>query len=106
MKQKENTNISPEKGTEFAKSVDEQERARMTQHNGGEMVTCIHCKKEIHQGEKRYFSRQAGMKGIYHWECFISACRQANKVGAQEIETIAVSAGVYDNFNSYDVVDD
>ena len=73
---------------------------------GGETMQCVFCKKEIHEGERRYFSRQAGMKGLYHWDCFISACRQANKVGAQEIETIAVSAGLYDNFNSYDVVDE
>ncbi|MBM3328442.1 MAG: hypothetical protein FJY67_03080 [Calditrichaeota bacterium] len=65
------------------------------------MTTCIYCHKEIRQGEKRYFSRQAGMKGLYHWDCFIQACRQANKVGAQEIETITVSAGLYDNYNEY-----
>lgn len=76
------------------------------QSQAGEAPYCVHCKKEIHSGERRYFSRQAGMKGLYHWECFISACRQANKVGAQELETIAVSAGVYDNFNSFDSSDD
>jgi hypothetical protein len=66
----------------------------------------MECKKEIQKGERKYFSRQAGMKGLYHWDCFISACRKANKIGSQEIESIAVSVGVYDNFNSYDVVED
>jgi len=69
-------------------------------------MQCVYCKKDIRDQERKYFSRQAGMKGLYHWDCFVSACRQANKVGAQEIETIAVSAGLYDNFNSYDVVDE
>jgi len=106
MKQKETEKNTSEMGTEFAKSNDEQVEARMQKSNGGELMNCVHCKKEIRQGERRYLSRQAGMKGMYHWDCFVNACRQANKVGAQEIETIAVSAGVYDNFNSFDVVDE
>jgi len=101
MSQKEDT----EKGTEIA-ATDQEKREDQVQQPGGEKMQCVFCKKEIREGERRYFSRQAGMKGLYHWECFISACRQANKVGAQEIETIAVSAGLYDNFNSYDVVDE
>ena len=93
------------KGIEFAKDNIVHEEAQ-TAAQGGEKMTCIYCKKEIHQGDRRYFSRQAGMKGHYHWECFVQACRQANKVGAQEIETIAISAGLYENFNSYDVIDE
>lgn len=105
MKPKEANKNSSELGTEFAKSVDEQDGAPMQKPNGGELMNCVHCKKEIRQGERRYLSRQAGMKGMYHWDCFVNACRQANKVGSQEIETIAVSAGVYDNFNSFDSAD-
>ncbi len=67
---------------------------------------CVRCKKEIRSGERRYFSCQAGMNGWYHWECFVEACRQANKIGASEIETIALSTGLYNNLNSYDVIDD
>lgn len=63
---------------------------------------CAYCRKEVRPGDKRYLSRQAGMKGLYHWDCFLQACRHANKVGAQEIETIAVSAGLYDNFGGFD----
>jgi len=85
---------------------DKQEGHEQAQLEGGDKMQCVYCKKDIREGERRYFSRQAGMKGLYHWDCFINACRQANKVGAQEIETIAVSAGLYDNFNSYDVVDE
>lgn len=94
-----------DKGTDFAKSEDEKVSAQVSPEYGGEKMICVHCKKEVRPGERRYFSRQAGMKGLYHWDCFVAACRQANKLGAQEIETVAVSAGVYDNFNSFDVVD-
>ncbi len=100
-----NQNAASEKGMEFAKGHDEQGDAEKPQQ-GGDKMMCVYCKKEIHEGERRYFSRQAGMKGHYHWDCFVSACRQANKAGAQEIETIAVSAGLYENFNSYDVIDE
>ncbi len=55
-----------------------------------EKILCKHCSKEIKSGENRYFSRQAGMKGHYHWQCFISTCRQANQTGAQKIESISV----------------
>jgi len=106
MKSKEILKQTPEVNTEAVKPVDEKAGARVPKSNGSELPMCQHCRKEIRQGERRYLSRQAGMKGLYHWDCFVNACRQANKVGAQEIETIAVSAGVYDNFNSYDVADE
>src|SRR3989344_2417119 len=48
---------------------------------------CVFCRREIRQGERRYFSRQAGMKGLYHWPCFVEACRLANQQGAKNIET-------------------
>jgi len=69
-------------------------------------MICNFCRRDIREDQRRYFSRQAGMKGYYHWECFVEACRQANRIGAQEIETIAVSTGVYDNYNSYDTIED
>ncbi|MBM3325895.1 MAG: hypothetical protein FJY65_02770 [Calditrichaeota bacterium] len=69
------------------------------------MLTCNYCHKLIHEGDKRYFSRQAGMRGYYHWECFVLACKQANRIGAHEIETITVSAGFYDNYSGYDIED-
>ncbi len=91
----------------LAEAMHEKGHDQGEQQGGSKMLTvCVHCKKEIRNGERRYFSRQAGMKGLYHWECFVLACRQANKAGAQEIETIAVSSGMYDNRNSYDVVNE
>lgn len=65
---------------------------------------CLHCKKAIVTGERRYFSRQAGMKGLYHWDCFIAACRRANEAGAVAIETIVETTGCNDN--SYEIVHD
>ena len=63
-------------------------------------MICVFCRREIREGDRRYYSRQAGMKGHYHWECFVDACRQANRSGAKEIESIAVSTGVYDNYSN------
>jgi len=63
-------------------------------------MTCMLCRKDIREGDKSYYSRQAGMRGNYHWKCFIDACRRANRVGAKEIESIAVSTGVYDQYTA------
>lgn len=71
------------------------------------MLNCTFCYKEIRQGERRYFSRQAGMKGHYHWDCFVEACRQANRRGAKEIQEM--TEGVDEDFldlaksNAFDI---
>ena len=75
-------------------------------NSGGEIMICMYCRRDIGEGERRYYSRQAGMRGHYHWECFVDACRQANKVGQKEIESIAVSTGVYDNYSSFDTAEE
>lgn|GEM_PF-1316540 len=68
---------------------------------------CAHCRKEIESGQRKHLSRQAGMKGSYHWDCFISACRQANKAGAQEIESIAIGADSFDTFGlGYEIIEE
>lgn len=69
-------------------------------------MVCVFCRKEIEEMERKYYSRQAGMRGNYHWSCFVEACRNANRVGANEIESIAVSTGVYDSFSNIDKVGD
>ena len=63
-------------------------------------MTCMLCRKDILEKDKSYYSRQAGMRGNYHWKCFIEACRRANRVGAKEIESIAVNSGLYDQYPS------
>ena len=63
-------------------------------------MVCMYCRREIREEDRKYYSRQAGMKGHYHWECFVDACHHANRIGAKEIETIAVSTGAYDYANS------
>ena len=65
---------------------------------------CIHCHAEILQGEHRYFSKQAGMTGLYHWECFVSACRQVNSHGGQLIEEALIDSVLYQNPNTYEVI--
>jgi hypothetical protein len=57
-------------------------------------MICKACGKEIPR-ENMYESKQAGMEGHYHWKCFIALCKQNNKVGAQRIEGMAVSSGLY-----------
>lgn len=70
-------------------------------------IMCTHCRKEIESGQRRHQSKQAGMKGFYHWDCFISACRQANKAGAQEIESIAVGDSGFDTFGlGYEIIEE
>lgn len=54
---------------------------------------CLHCGEAFKPGEKRHHSHQAGMRGFYHWKCYIEACRQANRIGAQEIEIVTASLG-------------
>jgi len=54
---------------------------------------CRHCQQEILDGQRRYYSRQAGMKGHYHWDCFVEACRQANNIGNNNIQTITNESG-------------
>ena len=49
---------------------------------------CIFCLKEIREEENRYYSWQAGMKGNYHWDCFVEACHEANRIGAAMITSI------------------
>jgi hypothetical protein len=62
---------------------------------------CRFCHREVRKGERRYYSHQAGMKGHYHWECFVEACRQANRVGAQEIESLTVGGDAVDHHSVY-----
>ncbi|MFH1011995.1 MAG: hypothetical protein V1784_12265 [bacterium] len=57
-------------------------------------MICKACSKEIMR-ENAYQSKQAGMEGYYHWKCFIALCKQAHKVGAQRIEGMAVSSGLF-----------
>jgi len=72
-----------------------------------EKIICTYCHHEVEPGQKRFYSQQAGMRGYYHWGCFVSACRQANKVGANEIETVSVGADNFDGFGlGYEIVDE
>jgi len=64
-------------------------------------MICQHCKKDIIFNQKRYFSRQSGMRGVYHWGCFVIAVRAANKRRDQEVKTSIAVSGLSDSaFNS------
>lgn len=66
--------------------------------------TCVKCQQEIRQGAHRYFSKQAGMKGLYHWACFIIACHEANTHGQALLEDALLANGVYYDPNTYDII--
>lgn len=51
------------------------------------MMRCQYCQGEIEKPEKPYFSKQAAMEGVYHWRCFIEACKNRLPVG---IGTISI----------------
>ena len=42
-------------------------------------MICDYCHKEILPGDQKYFSKQVGLEGSYHWSCFIEACRKSKK---------------------------
>lgn len=65
---------------------------------------CVFCRREIEEEDRRFYSRQAGMKGLYHWNCFVEACRQANSAGAHEIESVTISETIFETQPSYDFV--
>ncbi|MDP8237918.1 MAG: hypothetical protein P9X24_02400 [Candidatus Hatepunaea meridiana] len=69
-------------------------------------MVCIYCRREIREDERQFYSRQAGMKGLYHWECFVEACRHANREGANFIETITVAENQFQPYPAYNLAVD
>ncbi len=65
-------------------------------------MVCQACGKEI-TDENAYQSKQVGMEGYYHWKCFVARCKRSNKIGAQQIEGVSVSSGLYGNLASGDI---
>jgi hypothetical protein len=56
-------------------------------------MICIYCNEEIKEEDKKYFSKQPDMKGLYHWKCFVQACKDKQRSSSYMYET---SSG-YDN---------
>ncbi len=44
-------------------------------------MKCQYCQGDIERPEKPYISKQAAMEGVYHWRCFIEACKNRLPVG-------------------------
>ena len=57
------------------------------------IVICKYCQKVINPDENKYRSYQAGMQGVYHWRCFVEACRRKNKDGGNHMATMDAMAG-------------
>lgn len=67
-------------------------------------MICKDCKRPIEKGDQCHHSLQSGMRGYYHWECFLNQCRQTNLVGAREIDRVKASiGGSVDNAITYPI---
>lgn len=53
---------------------------------GGKLMTCRYCRGEFTPPEKPYVSKQAGMEGEYHWNCFVAACKDRIPVSIGSID--------------------
>ena len=53
-------------------------------------MMCKYCQGAIIPPEKPYTSKQAGMEGEYHWNCFVAACRNRipDSIGASDLPAI------------------
>ena len=51
-------------------------------------MICIYCNKEIKEDERKYYSKQAGMQGLYHWNCFIIAAKEFKRHEFDTEETL------------------
>jgi hypothetical protein len=63
-------------------------------------MICIYCQGEFEPSDKPYISKQAGMEGEYHWDCFVEACRNRMPVGVGAINI--PSTGGDDDESKYD----
>ena len=59
----------------------------------GKTVKCVYCEGEITLPEKPYTSKQAAMEGVYHWHCFVEACRNRVPVGIGAVDIPGFSGG-------------
>lgn len=67
-------------------------------------MSCTYCRKEIDRKiECYYYSRQAGMKGPYHWKCFVEACHESNKIGANDIEIALSFSSTYEHSSVFEL---
>ncbi len=49
------------------------------------MLICKKCGKEIKPKDRKFYSRQRGMTGWYHWNCYRVQVHDANEFGEREI---------------------
>jgi copper chaperone CopZ len=47
---------------------------------------CCYCQKEIKKKDTKYESKQKGIEGPYHWNCFVKVTKEANRLGNQKLE--------------------
>ena len=48
-------------------------------------LVCRGCGLLIEGGQKKFYSRQAGMQGWYHWSCYKVQVRNSNERGKKKL---------------------
>ena len=48
-------------------------------------LVCKGCTLPIEKNQKKFYSRQAGMQGWYHWDCYKVKVRDVNERGKKEL---------------------
>ncbi len=54
-----------------------------------EVIKCRSCRAVLTPADKPYHSKQVGLEGVYHWACFIEACKNRVPVSIGAFETPA-----------------
>jgi hypothetical protein len=60
-------------------------------------MKCSYCKKDIADNETPYESKQIGLEGVYHWQCFTKIVKEVNRQGQHMMEGSLMAAGIYRN---------
>ena len=57
-------------------------------------MICKYCNREISSGEQKYNSKQVGMEGVYHWSCFVEACKKVKKQSDDFLDSSLLSGDI------------
>lgn len=56
-------------------------------------VVCVNCGNPILPGERRHISRQPGLRGEYHWSCYVDRCKPVIERGARTLAASIADLG-------------
>ncbi|HEX7343548.1 MAG TPA: hypothetical protein VF398_04750 [bacterium] len=58
-----------------------------------EVIKCKSCRAILTPEDKPYHSKQVGLEGVYHWVCFIEACKNRVPVSIGAFEPPLIGSG-------------